>query len=276
MQSKTAGWIVGILVYSVVFSVVFHLSGGDQWSPDTGTKYCTASAILGLAAGFATFRCLKSMEENREQQRRHQAGQDLVALHISSLLASSRTAAAALPKLIKAAETSLDIAEKEFAEGTFAPFWDAVEEAANTLARISATIDQLISNSTQYKTEGLRLETPAPPFELGTRPLPDASHTANRMRAIVRRAQKDFHFATIYEQRKTNRILVAGFSSLGQAINELGDSLTTSMERLAQTVATEFQLTRDQAAQDSEARREHERQECEMLDNIQRRRKPKL
>ena len=86
-------------------------------------------------------------------------------------------------------------------------------------------MQRLIQNSHFYTEEAPKLETPPPPFQLGLQTLPDASHTANRMRAVVRRAQKDFHFATIYEQRKTNQLLVAGFSSLGQAINELGDRL---------------------------------------------------
>jgi hypothetical protein len=112
------------------------------------------------------------------------------------------------------------------------------------------------------------------------------------MRGIVRRAQKDFQFASIYEQRKTNQLLVGGFASLAQAINQLGDRLQSSLESLATSIsisvsdlvsaqeaaasalASELQLSREQALEDSDARREHERQERGMLDNLQRRRRP--
>ncbi|MCX6913616.1 MAG: hypothetical protein NT167_11305 [Verrucomicrobia bacterium] len=267
MKPKTVGWVVGCLVYFAISYLTVATTGTLMG----GTA--VIFMLLGWAAGYATSTCLKHGEEDREKQRRHQEKNQYLSRSLTLLLNDSKAIAASLPEQIQSAETSLDVAEREFEEGTFAPFWDAVEEAANTLAGINAKINTVISNSSQYSTGTSQLDTPLPPFELGIRTLPDASHTAKRMRIIVRRAQKVFHFATIYEQRKTNRILVAGFSSLGQAINDLGDSLAASIERLGETVATEFQITRDQAARDSEARRDHERQEIEMLDNIQRRKK---
>jgi len=276
MQPKTAGWVVGLLVWFATMG----FAGVPGMPGHSGEKYLITFTLLAWLAGYATSRYLKLAEEgreeqrrHREQQRRHREQQHHIALRLTSLLGDSKTTAASLPKLIQSAEISLDTAEREFEEGIFAPFWDAVEDAANALAGVSANINTIISNSSSYSTETSQLDTPAPPFELGIRTLPDASHTANRMRTIVRRAQKNFQFATIYEQRKTNRILVAGFSSLGQAIDGLGDNLATAMERLGETFAAEFQITRDQAAEDSTARRDHERQELEMLDNIQRRKK---
>lgn len=272
MQPKTAGWIVGIIVYAIALRFTAPLVK----QPATGEAlfiWTVSAVLLGVGAGKTTSYCLRLAKENREKQQRHREDQQHLALLLSNLLAGAKTTAASLPELIQSAETSLDAAEREFEEGAFAPFWDAIEQAANALAEVSARISAIISNSSEYKTGTPHLDTPVPPFELGIRTLPDPSHTASRMRAIVRRAQKDFHFATIYEQRKTNRILVAGFSSLGQAINDLGDSLAASMDSLGEVVATEFQITRDQADRESEARRDHERQEIEILDNIQRRKK---
>ena len=56
-----------------------------------------------------------------------------------------------------------------------------------------------------------------------------ATATAERMQAIVRKAQRNFQFATIYEQRKTNQILVAGFTTLAQALNQMTGQITASI-----------------------------------------------
>ncbi len=145
---------------------------------------------------------------------------------------------------------------------------------------------------------------PAPAFDLGFKVLPDATHVSARLKAIVRQAQKNPHFATIYELRKTNEILVEGFTNLGQALTEVGDRLENSMDTLRSSLTegfaeaasasrrataelvAELEQTREQSAKDSreareisskdsEARRKHEREEREMLDNIQRRKKPR-
>jgi hypothetical protein len=276
MQPKTAGWVVGLFVWFATNILV----GVPGMPGDSGHPYLIAFTLLACGAGYATSCFVKLANEDREKQQRYREDQQRyredqhrLALLLSNLLAGAKTTAATLPELIQSAETLLDVAETEFEEGAFAPFWDAIEQAANALAEVSARISAIISNFTQYKAGTSKLDTTVPPFELAIRTLPDPSHTANRMRTIVRRAQRDFHFATIYEQRKTNRILVAGFSSLGQAINDLGDSLAATMDRLREAVATEFEITREQAGQESEARRQHERQEIEILDNIQRRKK---
>lgn len=236
-------------------------------------------------------------DNKRRATEQYEAAQGALALRLNQLVASSTQTAATLPELVESAEQTIDLAEREFSDGAFAPFWDAVEDAANELATFDATIQTLISNSRKHSDEASRLQTAAPPFRLGIDTLPDATHTANRMRAIVRQAQKDFHFATIYEQRKTNQLLVAGFSSLGQAIVELSDRLDSSLDRLASTVniaisdlssditsaqqhmtdklSSELETTREQAEAESAATRKHEQSESEMLDNIQRRRRPR-
>ncbi|MCY2995128.1 MAG: hypothetical protein NTY19_45800 [Planctomycetota bacterium] len=239
------------------------------------------------------------MAQNAAEAQRREATasrQRALAGRLSTLLSQSTTSAGGLPALLFAAETALDRAEREFHDGAFAPFWDAVEDAANALARFSGTVDQLIGNAQSYKTHAAVLPSPLPPFRLGVHSLPDASGTATRMRGIVRQSQKNYQFASIYEQRKTNQLLVAGFSTLGQAINELGDRLHSSLEALGSSVNITIECASEEASRKadalreqmqrdsedrrtderkgSEERRSHERQQREMLDNIQRRRKP--
>jgi hypothetical protein len=64
------------------------------------------------------------------------------------------------------------------------------------------------------------------------------------LRSIVRVAQKNFQFATIYEQRKTNQLLIGGFSTLAQAINDLGSRLESSLDELTSSVSLELSAIR--------------------------------
>jgi flagellin-like hook-associated protein FlgL len=112
--------------------------------------------------------------------------------------------------------------------------------------------------------------------------------TAERMQAIVRKAQRNFQFAMIYEQRKTNQILVAGFTSLAQALDQMSQSITTAIDSLAKSVDSmssslgksmrRIESRLDNISEttsdylDDQAGREEKT--IEMLDNIQRGRKP--
>lgn len=116
------------------------------------------------------------------------------------------------------------------------------------------------------------------------------------MHRIVRVAQGDFQFSTIYEQRRTNQILVSGFKSLGQAIDgmrhQIGmaveqlhssvESLATALDDRLQDVHSRIGDLIETGAEQHEDYIEHERQHAErdeaalgMLDNIQRKRLPR-
>ena len=105
----------------------------------------------------------------------------------------------------------------------------------------------------------------SPPFALPTPWPPDPRGTVDRLAQIMRKAMNNPHpqFATIYyqrktiyEQRKTNTLLVEGFSTLGTAIYAVGDSITSSIADLSASLHAD--------AEDV----------LENLDNIQRGRKP--
>lgn len=64
----------------------------------------------------------------------------------------------------------------------------------------------------------------------------DTAVTAERMKAIVRKAQRSFQFATIYEQRKTNQILIAGFTNLAEALDQMAYRITDSIDNLTNSV----------------------------------------
>jgi hypothetical protein len=123
--------------------------------------------------------------------------------------------------------------------------------------------------------------------------------TAERMQATVRKAQRNFQFATIYEQRKTNQILVEGFTSLAEALNEMTWHITTSIDNLTRSVDGMASTLNDsmraihsrlgeigEAAHKDSRETAHQRAEeasdaaaregmaLEMLDNIQRGRRP--
>ena len=192
-----------------------------------------------------------------------------------------------IPELVHATEKYLDLAEKEFLEGVFAPFWDEIERATETLAGCQRCLTDINKNVITYSTYGeikqpekksrkamseeitrdikrdinyqrrapsdkhkevwrrikeakikaLKIDS-LPPFELPLGKLPDLRSTSARLTAIVRESQKDFQFATIYEQRKTNKILIAGFNTLESAIYGLGDAIAFSLNELSNNLQT--------------------------------------
>jgi hypothetical protein len=137
-----------------------------------------------------------------------------------------------------AAERFLKAADKDFADSAFAPFWDQIERTANELAAYKNSVEQLGRCIHVYQREAFLLEnTPdaAPALQLGEHKLPDARPLAERFSALVRQAQTNFQFAMIYEQRKTNQLLYAGFGTLGAAIYALGESVNLSLTQLSKT-----------------------------------------
>ncbi len=182
-----------------------------------------------------------------------------------------------MPTYLSCAEKYLDKAEVDFADGAFAPFWDSIENAAKMLGRFDEGVRHIKDNLSRY-TETIRwynkykLEDTPPQFPLARQSVTKlgvGTATAKRMEAMVRTAQRNFQFATIYEQRKTNQILVAGFTNLEQALDRMTRQITASIDDLAGLVVEELR----EEASEGAARG---RKALEMLDNIQHGRRPSL
>lgn len=250
---------------------------------------------------------LKEEKEQERIKRETLAGETKKKAHeqrITQLVANSQLLSQELPERVNFAQNALDTAQREYKDGAFAPFWDAVEQAVTSLAHFNTGINRIILNCSAYQAEIKQLDSPPPVFDWkGAADTTDAIAAADRLQKIVRSAQKNFQFAVIYEQRKTNQILVAGFAGLGQALSEIAYRIDESTAALSAVIgdlsfvvsdtstqiieaaredaqaavkaaAKSTQVIKEQAEAEAEARREHERRELEMLDNIQRGKKP--
>ena len=55
--------------------------------------------------------------------------------------------------------------------------------------------------------------------------------TSARLKKVVRTAQCDYRFASIYEQRRTNQLLLSGFNNLNDAVAGLSHQFVIIAQR---------------------------------------------
>ncbi len=240
---------------------------------------------------------LKKVEQERqfeeERLRYKQKKQEDYYKEMINLEEESITLFEVLPKGLEVAEVCLNQAEVDFSDGAFAPFWDSIEKATKSLSYFVKGIQLINEKSSQYTKLIGEYEGVPPQFPLlkqSIEKLGVGTATAKRMDSIVRSAQCNYHFASIYEQRKTNQILIAGFTNLADALREMTWTINDSITDLAASVGetnlilnestSKIQSQIDHIAGDftkeATERGKRERKALEMLDNIQRDRCPPL
>lgn len=141
-----------------------------------------------------------------------------------------------LPELLDDADSFLLDAGEEFREKAYAPFWDNIEEAAMKLGEFSASLTRLEAQATSYRRLLAGQVHNFPPLTIGADGLPNPARQAESLRQLVRMGQKDFEFATIWEHRKTQRVIIEGFRTLGEAIDNLGAVVDDSFSRVTRTI----------------------------------------
>ena len=229
-------------------------------------------------------------EEHSRESEAHSLTETLTTIHNSA-----PGHLVGIKENMKSADSELDTAERDFQDNAFAPFWDAIERAANCLSSFDQTTRNLTGQAKQYYSSLRGRDHTFPSFPVTLTALPDPTHTTNRMQAIVRKAQCNFQFAMIYEQRKTNNILKHGFMSLSSAISDLGSEVCSSIHELRDSVASGFETLSEQqiatresiesavseirsgneaAGKAAKEQKGRDEAAAAMLDNIQRRRKP--
>lgn len=244
-SAETTGWgdvmeMVGIYVIGLllVAVAVFNMA-----------KYWTITVPILILAAIVTYfvisvqrRRRRRMEEGMALQQRRfalkaaedKAREEQVVLSDSALqlVLAAQELRQTVSRCTAEAAASLDLAESEFAARAFAPFWDAVESAVNDLAMADDAIRRIAEASSRYRSTVSRLDSEPRPFDVTTSMLPNVSAIANRMHVIVRQAQQDFQFSTIFEQRKTNQLLVRGFGNLSSAIGQMGTRIQASLNTM--------------------------------------------
>jgi uncharacterized protein YfcZ (UPF0381/DUF406 family) len=176
----------------------------------------------------------ESARLRRHEQEQHECNEEMAALRARAIAIFE-----SMPKHLSSAEEHLDHAQVDFSGGAFSPFWDSIEEAAKELGRFDEGVRHIRDHSSRYTELIGKCEDAPRQFPLGRHSVTKlgvGTTTAERMKSIVRTAQCDFHFATIYEQRKTNQILVAGFTSLAQALDRMTLQITASIDDLSGSV----------------------------------------
>lgn len=235
--SLTAGICVFIAIFSI--SIFGFLLG-------VVLAIASAPIIVALIRSQIKNRKISDMERKRtdEANRSEVSRVTNEAENLTSSLIcthqSSTELANALPEHLSQASAWLQNAEKEYEDNAFSPFWDAVENAAQHLAFFNDKANALSGNAGEYyrKLNGRKHTFSIFPVQLDT--IPDPSDEIEELRRIVRLGQTNFQFANIWEHRRTREVLIAGFRTLGEAVNNLGSTIENSISNLQQSISSDL------------------------------------
>ncbi len=229
----------------------------------------------------------KYEQKEREDKQKHENNQRYLLEICSKIISDVNKLHCLLFSNLTNAKTSIKNAEEEFVERAFNPFWDKIEKAVIDLGNFDLNVKKIESLSKEYSRNAAKLDSNRvpEPFDKNTYIIPSPSALVRELGAIVRVAQKDYQFATIFNQRKTNKILTSGFSTLSEAISEVKNTLQNSIESLSFAISDighelhlEFNSTissletiTEELKDDAAEKRVHEKIERQLLDNIRRR-----
>ena len=164
-----------------------------------------------------------------------------------STLRSSEALNRDLARSLVQASSHLQRARHEYQSTAFGPFWDAVEQAALELDAFNQKASTLARNAEEYHAKLNGRRHTFPQFPAFTSVIPDGSRVAGEFRQVVRLGQTNFQFANIWEHRRTREVLIAGFRTLGEAVNNLGGAVESSIYRLQRSVSSDLaQLVSEQ------------------------------
>jgi hypothetical protein len=142
------------------------------------------------------------------------------------------------------AAQALKSAAFEMQEEAFAPFWDQIENAAGALGECHASCQWVSVGVPRYEEILRGRDHNFPDCFEGIETLPDCRPLLEELYRLVRQAQRDFHFANIWEHRQTRKVMIAGFATLGEAIRSLEATVERSIADLKKTIeARTFQAS---------------------------------
>lgn len=225
----------------------------------------------------------RRQEEKRKQTEREEKKirQNRYREQINKLCENSVLAYEELPKCVKSINECIDIAEKEFSERAFEPFWNAIEKALLHLKLFQDQVNCIDYSFKKYQEILRHYEGRPEKFPLVAlehKHSLSINETQRRLHNIVRKSQKDYEFTKIHLHRRTNSILLEGFGNLADALNGLSHNVERAIDGLSSNIRHAVKEYGDNSRRQMEELSTQQiyrlDKACEMLDNIQNRRKP--
>lgn len=278
-------WITICVISAFLFAAFFY-SFNPSWSKGPLSFFWLVLSIIVPSYSVNFLSNLKrkerAIEALTEKDRKTKLSEAIeVTDSLMKILESSLELKYRLNESRSEVNSALTSAIFEFKETAFGPFWDAVENAVQSLNVFRYCTDSLSNNHKKYYSLLNGRRHNFPPFPVMIDSIPDITPTLSEFRRIVRMGQTNFQFATIWEQRKTREVLIAGFQTLGEAVNNIGTVIESEIKNLKENMTTnivnlteEVNETRRTIDLHGDEQAKTLDEQTKMLDNIQRGRKP--
>jgi hypothetical protein len=157
----------------------------------------------------------------------------------NKLLVKCQTEEQRLRQALTNADGWISHAEREYQQRAYGPFWEAIERTAMNLADVHDSVRSLRGSSQNYQSLLHGREHNFPSHSIRA-PIPDPSRIVRKFQATLRKGQRDFEFATIWEQRATRRAVTEGFGSVGETVNSIGMKVVEDLAGLRSQVSEEL------------------------------------
>jgi hypothetical protein len=238
--------VVGILVWLLIWLIIRIVT-------EPSVAFLIATLVTFLLSRASKRNARLSMERAKAAQHKHRiaasnakALQDVeeeasrLSAKATELYNGARALSTEATEYVTAASASLTHAEQEYAANAYGPFWDAVERAARDLDAYKEKIDALRANAHDYYQALAGQRHTFPRFPVHDSVAAQGKPVVTAFGRVVRMGQTNFQFAEIFEHRRTRVVLVAGFQSLGEALDNLGATVETSAAGLRETLTSGF------------------------------------
>jgi len=237
------------VIYAIVLLIAAILKFG--FLPVAASILGPIILIIILIWSFIRFKDYRDEQKNKrkaEEERRKREElnrqneikrQERIYESMKILGENSLSAFESLPKCLEEAENHLDKAKYDFSENALSPFWESIENAYIELGSFNEEMQNIKGNLSNYESLAKQYENNPPEFPLSRSSIEKLNTSCpifERANNLVREAQKNPDFANIYEMRRTQKIMIAGFSNLSEAINNMGQEIEGSIRTLSETV----------------------------------------
>jgi len=193
---------------------------------------------------------IKKLEGNLENYKK-------IVSEINDACLKSKIAFDEIPRNLLTVGELLVRAEQEYFNKEYINYWDSIETVALKFKKCDKFIHEVINLSqtylentkrimdseitildcdkkynTNYYKQLIIIEKNLLVFPINIESIKNAVASArerNKYKEILYKGQTNYEFASIFEQRKTNKLLLKGFKNLHQAIINLGDNIESSL-----------------------------------------------
>jgi len=240
-KSRQNELLIGFIIWVIFSFIIYKIVTGILSSQDSPLWLFVLTLIISLIiTNYITLKIRKNRIRNRliyintRNKKRIKDEAKYLTENVRNQIITANKNLKKLREISLKIDRSIKKTETEFNDNAFSSYWDNIEILISYFLEYNSNLRDFPYSRERYYDLLKGRKHNFPEFPIIKTMLPNIESQLKEFKRVVRFGITNYEFASIYEHRKTRKVLIDSFNNLAEALNNIENKVDQALTNFNQ------------------------------------------